>query len=212
MSAITDLQEQIDVLDRELATTDSLVRKQEILLERGALQVQLDACLTLSNSDVFSGGLFDYNDVATAGTPIAITGTAAATTLTNDGAGAFTNKTYLPLDVTDVWNAALDTFDWSELKLGDMIDIRIDIDVTTTSVNTEVKVDLELGTGGGAYSVPWASETNYKTTGTHKINIYNGIYMGDANTLNNGGTFTFYADKDCSVVVNGWYCKIIKRG
>lgn len=212
MSAITDLQEQIDVLDRELATTDSLVRKQEILLARGALQVQLDACLTISNSDVFSGGLFDYNDAATAGTPIAITGAAAAATLTNDGAGAFTNKTYSPLGVTDVWNAALDTFAWSELKLGDMVDIRIDVDVTTVSTNTEVKIDLELGTGGFAYNIPWALATNYKSTGTHKINVYNGVYMGDANTLDNGAVFKFFADKDCSVVVNGWYCKIIKRG
>ena len=165
----------------------------------------------ISIPDLFSGGIMDYNDVATTGTPIVVTGGAAAVVLTNDGAGAFTNKTYKPVGVTDVWDSINDVFDWSDLKLGDMVDIRLDVDLTTTSVNTEVKIDLELGTGGFAYNIPWAAETNYKTTGTHKINIYNGVYMGDTNTLNNGAAFKISADKNCTVVVNGWYCKIIVR-
>ena len=166
----------------------------------------------ISITDLFSGGIMDYNDAGTAGTPIVVTGGGAAVTLTNDEAGAFTNKTYKPAGVTDVWDALNDTFDWSDLKLGDMVDIRIDVDVITTATNTEVKIDLELGTGGFAYNIPWILETNYKTSGTHKLNRYNGVYMGDANTLNNGAVFKISADKNCTVVVNGWYCRIIKRG
>jgi hypothetical protein len=132
--------------------------------------------------------------------------------LTNDELGAFTNKTYPPDGVTDMWIAGSDMFDWSELKLGDMIDIRIDVDVITTSTNTEIKIDLHLGTGLGAYTIPWILETNYKTSGTHKLNRYNGIYMGDLNTLNNGGQFKISTDKDCTCIVNGWYIKLIKRG
>ena len=162
-------------------------------------------------SDNFSGGLFDINDVATGVTPINVVGGGPTVVLTNDGAGPFSNSTYAPTGVTSVWDD-IDSFDWSELKLGDMIDIRIDVDVTTSSVNTEVKIDLELGTGGGTYSIPWILETNYKSTGTHKLNRYNGIYMGDTNTLDNGGQFMVSSDKDCTVVVNGWYVKIIKRG
>jgi hypothetical protein len=166
----------------------------------------------ISIPDLFSGGIMDYNDAATAGTPIVVTGGGGAVVLTNDEAGAFTNKTYKPVGVTDVWDSINDTFDWSDLKLGDMVDIRIDVDLTTTSVNTEVKIDLELGTGGFAYTIPWILETNYKNTGTHKLNRYNGVYMGDTNTLNNGAVFKISADKNCTVVVNGWYCKIIVRG
>ena len=163
-------------------------------------------------ADNFSGGLFDYNDLATTGTPIVVTAAGGEVVLTNDESGSFTNKLFPPAGVTDVWNSVSDAFDWSELGLGDMVDIRIDVDVITSSVNTEVKIDLHLGTGGGAYTIPWILETNFKTTGTHKLNRYNGIYMGDANTLNNGGQLMISTDKDCTCVVNGWYCKIVKRG
>lgn len=163
-------------------------------------------------ADNFAGGLFDYNDLATTGTPIVVTAAGGAVALTNDEAGAFTNKLFPPVGVTDVWNESTGLFDWSELKLGDMVDIRIDIDVITASVNTEIKIDLHLGTGGSSYTIPWILETNYKNSGTHKLNRYNGIYMGDTNTLDNGGQFMISTDKDCTCVVNGWYCKIVKRG
>ena len=163
-------------------------------------------------TDNFSGGLFDYSDSATSITPITVIGGGAAVVLTNDELGPFTNKLFPPVGVSDVWNPITDSFDWSDLKLGDMIDIRIDIDAITTSVNTEISIDLHLGTGGAAYTVPWILETNFKNTDTHKLNRYNGIYMGDLNTLNNGGQFLVSSDKDCTIVVNGWYCKIVKRG
>ncbi len=157
-------------------------------------------------------GLFDYNDLATASAPIVVTTVGSPFVLTNDGLGSFTNKLFPPIGVTDVWNASSDVFDWSELKLGDMVDIRLDFDLITSSVNTEIKVDLHLGTGGSAYTIPYIPESNFKNAGTHNINRYNGIYMGDENTLNNGGQFKISTDKDCTVIVNGWFTKIIIRG
>lgn len=153
-------------------------------------------------------GFFDYND---SGTSIPVTVAGSPVLMTNDGAGAFTNKTYAPLGVTDVWNTTTDMFDWSQLKLGDMVDIRLEFQLTTTSVNTEIYVDLHLGSGGAAYTIPFISEFNSKNTGTRTVSRYNGIYMGDTNTLNNGGQFRITTDKDCSIVVNGWYCKIQRR-
>lgn len=157
-------------------------------------------------------GLVDYNDSETAGSPIAVTSGTSPVSLTNDAAGAFTNELFLPDGVTSIWNSATDVFDWSELKLGDMIDIRLDVSVTTTSVNTEISIDLRLGTGGSSYTIPWILETNFKNTGVHNLNRYNAIYLGDTNTLNNGGQFMISTDKDCTVVVNGWYCKILING
>ena len=163
-------------------------------------------------ADNFSGGLFDYNDAATTTTPIVVTAAGSPVVLTNDELGSFTNKLFPPVGVTDVWLAGTDVFDWSELKLGDMVDIRLDIEVTTSSVNTEVFVDLHLGTGGSAYTVRWVDETNFKATGVHEIVVYNGIYIGDLNTLDNGGQFKITTDKDCTVIVHGWYCKLLVRG
>ena len=156
-------------------------------------------------------GLFDYNDLATATTPITITGGAGFISLTNDELGPFTNKTYAPLNVTDVWDASGGVFDWDELSLGDTVDIRLDLEIVTTTNNTQVDVDLFLGTGGGAYQIPFVIEQNFKNTGTFKVNRFNGIYMGDTNTLDNGGVFKMSADSTCTVKVNGWYCRIIRR-
>jgi len=165
-----------------------------------------------AQTDIFSGGFADYNDLATQSTPLVVTVAGSPVSLTNDGLGAFTNKTYLPTGVTDVWDTSTNMFDWSDLSLGDMVDIRLDIDLITASPNTEIKVDLHLGTGGGAYTIPFITDKDFKNVGTHKENRFNGIYMGDANTLNNGGQFMITTDKDCTVKVNGWYVKIIQRG
>lgn len=177
----------------------------------------LEQILEATNSggipaDNFSGGLFDYNDLGTTSSPISVTGGAGFFNLTNDELGAFTNKTYPPSGVSDIWNSGTNLFDFTELSLGDMLDIRLDIDVITTSVNTEVAVALQLGIGGFDYTINWFNTTNFKTSATNKIVTFNGIYMGDANTLDNGARFVIASDKNCTVVVNGWYCKIIRRG
>lgn len=167
--------------------------------------------LPMPVGEIFNGGFFDYNDVTTASSPIAITGGAGLVTLTNDGAGSFSNDTYKPAGMADIWDVVADEFDWTVLSLGDMVDIRLDVDVTTTSPNTEVSVVLQLGTGGGTYTIPF-EKTVIKSSGTVNINRFNGIYMGDANTINNPGLFRAEADDDITVKVIGWYVKIIKRG
>lgn len=156
-------------------------------------------------------GFADYSDLATQTTPIVVTGGAGFVYLTNDGAGPFTNKTYLPTGVTDVWDAIAGNFDFTELKPGDMVDIRLDLDITTSSPNQLVYVALELGSGAGLYSIPFASDV-FKDTGEKNVNRYNGIYIGDANTLNGGGRFKISSDDNATVKVNGWYCKILIRG
>ena len=163
-----------------------------------------------SQGDNFAGGLVDYNDSTTAGTPLVILA-GVPKILTNDGAGAFTNKSFLPVGVTDIWDE-VDSFDWSELPLGSMIDIRLDISLTTASPNTTVEIDLHLGTGGGAYTIPFVTDADFKIAAVHTVNKYNGIYIGDANTKDNGGQFKITCDKNSTVIVNGWYCKIIIRG
>lgn len=158
----------------------------------------------------FSGGFFDYNDLATASTPISVVGGAGFIDLTNDELGAFTNKTYAPQGISDVWDASNNQFDWSQLVLGDMVDIRLDVNIITANVNTEVTMVLELALGGIPYNINWFNPTNFKNSVNHHIVKFNGVYMGDNNTLNNPAKFGIKADKTCTIIVNGWYCKIIK--
>lgn len=153
-------------------------------------------------------GFLDYNDLATATTKIVVPGTGTYVALTNDGAGPNTNKTYKPSGVTDIWDASTNKFDFSELSLGDVVDIRLDIDVIIATSNTEIEVALELA--DGAYDINVVNTTNFKTTGTKKVGTYKGIYMGDSGTLSGEGFFKIKSDTACTVQVNGWYCKIIK--
>ena len=114
--------------------------------------------------------------------------------------------------MTDVWDADNNVFDWSELKLGDMVDVRLDVQVTTTSPNQHVEVDLMLAIGGFSFNIPF-SDIVYKSIGLQPdINIYNGIHLGNANILDNPARFEIRSDAAATVVVKGWYCKVLIRG
>lgn len=159
-----------------------------------------------SNSEK-KNGVFDYNDVTTATTPILITGGAGFTFLTNDGAGAATNKLYPPVGVTDVWNASTNEFDFSQLTKGSKVSIRIDLLVTTLSPNTQIDIALELGIGISSYDIQWV-DVFEKSAGDHRITVSDFIYIGDDRTQSGAAKFKIEADGNCDVKVNGWACYI----
>ena len=152
-------------------------------------------------------GFVDYNDLATQTTPISVP-SGTPTVVTNDVAGPFTSTAYAPTPVTDIWDEVGNAFDFTQLALGDAVDIRFEIEVTTTSANQTVQVVLELGQGGSPYNIPFSFDL-FKTAGAYTLSRYTGIYMGDANTLNNPGQFKITSDSSCTVKVAGWYCKIL---
>lgn len=154
-----------------------------------------------------SNGVFDYNDTATAITPISVTGGAGFVNLTNDELGVSTNKLYPPSGVTDVWNAATNEFDFSQLPLGSQVQIRIDLLVTTLSPNTQIDIAMELGVGGSPYDIQWV-DVFEKSAAAHRITVSDFIYIGDLNTKNNPAIFKIEADGNCDVQVNGWACYI----
>ena len=152
-------------------------------------------------------GFWDYNDLATASTPLnASSGVPLA--LTNDEAGAFTNKTYKPEGTTDIWDAVGGVFDFSELSLGDTVDIRLDVSVTTTGANQNVDLYLELGQGGSAYPILFDTVL-VKSASTKQIVSFSSVYMGDNNTLNNAAQFFILTDGNATVTVNGWYVRVV---
>jgi hypothetical protein len=131
-----------------------------------------------ASPDGFSGGWADYADVATTGSPIAVSAVPAV--LTNDGLGVDTNTAYLPIGgngITQLWNTSSNGFDFSDLNVGDMLDIRMDVSVIIASTNTVVDINLVMGSGGSVV-VPFISDQNYKATGTFEVIRYMGIYIG----------------------------------
>jgi hypothetical protein len=165
-----------------------------------------------ASPDGFSGGWADYADVATIGSPIAVTAVPIA--LTNDGLGVDTNTAYLPIGgngITQLWNTSSNGFDFSDLNVGDMVDIRMDISVIIASVNTVVDVNLVMGSGG-SITVPFISDQNYKATGTFEVIRYMGIYIGSEDVRDTLAQLKIEADKACTCTVHGWYIKAIRRG
>ena len=150
-------------------------------------------------------------EAATSASPIALAPDEWVN-LTNDELGPSTNKAYAHPDIPDVWDSTLNEFDFSNLELGDTVDIRLDIDVTTTAQNQIVDVSLFVAPGtAGEYVIPFIVEAPYKSSGTREVIRWNGLYMGDANTRDNPAKFMIRSPSAGSVVVNGWYCRVSKR-
>ena len=165
-----------------------------------------------ASPDGFSGGWADYADVATTGSPIAVS--AVPTALTNDGLGVDTNTAYLPIGgngITQLWNTSSNGFDFSDLNVGDMLEIRMDIDVIIVSNNTAVDVNLHMGSGGTVI-VPFISQQNFKTTGTFEVIRYMGLYIGSEDIRDTLAQLKISADNNCTCIVNGWYIKATRRG
>lgn len=152
-------------------------------------------------------GFWDYNDLATQGTPLNVVANTPLA-LTNDGLGAFTNKTYRPDGLTEIWDTVGQSFDWTELALGDTVDIRGDATVTTTTANQRVQIYLELAQGGSVYNIPFIDQI-VKTASTIRATRFNSIYMGDDNTRLNGAQFIIVSDAAATVSVNGWYVRVL---
>lgn len=174
--------------------------------------VQAMQSSTIGPPDLWDYGIFDYADLATQTTAIAVPGTNTLTTITNDGLGANTFSVPPQSGVTDVWDTATDQFDFSELAIGDMVDIRLDVEVTTSVANQVFDIVLEAGQGGGVpFEIPWVHRY-VKTAGVNPVNIFNGIYMKSSNAIDNPAQFKIKSPSACTVVVNGWYCKVVKKG
>lgn len=182
----------------------------KFIIPNGAatLGIQKMESSTIGITDLWDFGIFDYRNTLasqslTGGTPIA---------LNNNGAGVETYKNLPDTGVTDVWNTATNRFDFSELNIGDMIDIRLDLEVTTSSVNQTFSIDMELGQGGTTFTIPFVVNQEHKTAGAVAVNRYNGIYMRNANMTSNTAQFIISSANNLTVDVHGWYCKVIKKG
>ena len=158
-------------------------------------------------------GFWDYNDLTTASTPIALTTPGTDYELTNDGAGASTLLTYALDGLPNIWDVATDRFVFtagSVLALGDTVDFRLDVALTTTNVNTALTVALEIDPAGSPYLIPLIPFSNFKSAGTYDIIRWMGLYMGNTATLNGGARLIAQADTaGATIQVNGWYIRAL---
>lgn len=157
-----------------------------------------------------TGGNFNVQDTATATTPISIPGTGTFTQLTNNGLGSLTTNANAPAGMTELWDTTDHEFDFTQLKMGDRIDFRVDLLVDILTVNTDIELQLEAGIGVFAFGLN-LTQRPYKTTGVKPVTIVTFVTMDTITILTGTAELQLKADKACEVEVIGWNYVIIRR-
>ena len=149
---------------------------------------------------------FDANDTATTTAPIAHTGGASNTYLTNNAVGGNTTE-YNPNSKDALWNPVTNKFDFTSLKIGDVVNFRLDLEFDNAAAQ-EVDLLISLAEGTAPYE-KIMTHAYYKTaaTGTPLTSPFE-IYIGDAATRDGGCRFRFASVAAASIKVNGWYYRI----
>lgn len=128
----------------------------------------------------------------------------------NDGAGAYTLKTYAPLGVTDLWNTTTNQFDFSQLRIGDEVTIRTDGEVTTTAVNQIFGTKLNMSIGSNPYILE-VGKSFFKVVGTYPVIRYIHFYVGNTDTMNYPAELIFTSDEAATVKLLGFYISVKRR-
>ncbi len=198
-------------LEVQIAAIDALLKenyrsrqyKQDLLSQRAVFQQSLDEIITGHAAHNTDQGFIDYNDAGTSSSPIALIAD-TWTTLTNDGAGAFTNKVYGPVGVSALMNSSGE-FDFSGLPLGTAVLIRNDYMVVPAVNNTILDARYLLGTGADEYALGSTVATLSHGSGISYQFALNTsfLYMGDTNTRDNVGRFQLRTSYDAAVTNAG---------
>ena len=150
---------------------------------------------------------FDANDAGTTASPIVHTGTATDTYLTNDVAGSSTTS-YNPNSKDALWDAGTNKFNFTSLKIGDTVELRIDITITNAAAQ-EINLLMSLAEGSGSPYELNISHAYYKTaSSSEQITALFRIYMGDETTRTGGARVRFTSLAASNITVNGWFYQI----
>ena len=155
-------------------------------------------------------GIVDYNDTATASTPIDLTSD-TWTTLTNNGLGSFT-RIDLP-DGIDTMLGDDGSIDITGFTENSWLDVRADFTVVPHSNNADLDFRFLLGAGASTYDLPstigrlnQGAGVSYRRSG-----ILNGIYAGDQNTIQNPIRLQVKLTSSGTAVNAGMFIKVYKK-
>ena len=154
-------------------------------------------------------GFIDYNDTTGLINLVADTWTI----IPNNGAGAFTNKTYAPEGVTEFMDVATGAIDPTELALGDTIIIRNDFKVNPNTNNALLEFRYGLGGNGGEYVLETIKGRLDNGSGIdYRFNLGTDlIYMGDENTRTNPISLQVKLSTNGTLLNAGSVIQLIKR-
>lgn len=154
-------------------------------------------------------GWVDYNATNAA---LALTLADTPYDIPNDGLGEFTLKDYKPAGHGEIWDATLNQFDFSSLKLGDRVLIRYDLIFNPSQTFRELQLNMNLAIGhANAYSLPVFHQDFKHLNATPIAGLFL-VYMGNDFTLENPAKFTAQSDGVGDTLdINGWYVETMGR-
>jgi hypothetical protein len=150
---------------------------------------------------------FYSSDVTTLTAPISHTGGAQDTYLTNDAAGTIT-ESYNPDGNDSIWDVSTQTFDFSSLKIGDVVEFRIDL-VIDHGAAQELDVLIDVAEGhADAYTLN-VNHSYYKTASTDiPWNSLFRLYIGNDFTKNNPARLRLASADAATIHIAGWFVQV----
>lgn len=165
---------------------------------------EIDVRLGRVGEQVF--GWQDYQDTATASSPIALTNAGEWYDLTNDGLGPLSSTVAKYPGHSEIYNTSTNLLSFSDLSLLDKINIRFDVEFTTAGPNHRVWVRVVFGPSF-VFSLPLGKETHKTAVSGEEGRMFGAqpFYMYTNETLSNPAKFQAMSDSTGdTVVVNGW--------
>lgn len=191
-------------------TPSSLVPNKMLVVNPAGTAVVLQDQPEAPEALLNSVGYFDYNDLITQTIPlVAIANTPLK--LTNDSEGANTSTDQNPYGVSYVWDYTTNQFNFSELSVGDTIDVRIHVQITTTSANQKVSMSAKFGIGSVSEFTNAIYENQFKTAGLHEVSFVAPFYMGSEYITDYPAELYLTTDASATVKVDGWYIRILRK-
>ena len=150
---------------------------------------------------------FYSNDTATATTPIIHPAGSSTTVLTNNASGTRTTS-YNPNSKSDLWNPSTNRFDFSSLKIGDVVEFRVDLTIANGAAQ-EVNIVMDSAEGTATAYTLNLNHAYYKTaaTGVPITSLFR-LYIGDENTRTAPSKLRFTSADAATVRVEGWFYQI----
>jgi hypothetical protein len=185
-----------DIIDGELGSS-----------VRGKLNATKDLAESLANKAYW----FYANDTATnpfnGGTKITHGAGSTTTFLTNNNLGTRTFA-YNPESKDNLWNPATNRFDFSSLKIGDIVDFRVDL-VIDHAAAQEINLVFDLAEGSAS---PYTLNINhdYYVTATNNVTVTAQFKLPliSQDTVDNSARIRFKSIAAATIVVEGWLYQV----
>ena len=156
-----------------------------------------------------TGGYAYYENTGT----LTLLTSESTSTLTNNAAGAGTYKNWKASGVTDVWNSTTNRFDFTQLDVGDLVEIRLDVEQRTSDgyVRT-VKTNLVLAQGTSSErTIGLGIGVSSMPATTHAFSFNNTIFISSADIRANPAALTVTPmDAGINFKVVGILARVVK--